>query len=88
MEQVKIDHAAALDVAKQLHQIRQQYAHELSQLITNSMHQLSMPHGYLTVDTLFDENVLQIDGATKVEFNVTTNPGQPHQALSKSCVWR
>lgn len=47
------------------------------------MHQLSMPHGYFTVDTYFDDSSLQIDGATKVEFNVTTNPGQPHQALSK-----
>lgn len=83
IEQVKADHLMALDVAKQLHQVRQQYANELSQLITNSMHQLSMPHGYFTVDTHFDDNSLQIDGATKVEFNVTTNPGQPHQALSK-----
>ncbi|QAV22133.1 DNA repair protein RecN [Proteus hauseri] len=83
IEQVKHDHIAALEVAKELHQVRQQYANELSKLITNSMHQLSMPHGYLTVDTFFDDTSLQIDGATKVEFNVTTNPGQPHQALSK-----
>lgn len=83
IEKVKTDHLIALDIAKQLHQVRQQYANELSQLITNSMHQLSMPHGYFTVDTYFDDSSLQIDGATKVEFNVTTNPGQPHQALSK-----
>lgn len=83
IEQVKHDHIAALEVAKELHQVRQQYANELSKLITNSMHQLSMPHGYLTVDTFFDDTSLQIDGATKVEFNVTTNPGQPHQALLK-----
>lgn len=81
--QVEGHHQYALEIASKLHQIRQQYASELSQLITNSMHQLSMPHGYFTVDVNFNPEHLQIDGASQVEFNVTTNPGQPHQALIK-----
>lgn len=42
-----------------------------------------MPHGLFTIDVKFVPENLQIDGACKVEFNVTTNPGQPHQALAK-----
>ncbi|AIN62412.1 MULTISPECIES: DNA repair protein RecN [Providencia] len=82
-EQVHQDHQHAMACAQELHQIRLEYAQELSQLITNSMHQLSMPHGRFTIDVKFTPEHLQPDGASKVEFNVTTNPGQPHQALAK-----
>lgn len=82
-EQVRRDHQHALACAQQLHQVRVEYAQELSQLITNSMHQLSMPHGRFTIDVTFTPDHLQIDGASKVAFNVTTNPGQPHQSLAK-----
>ncbi|NHB87092.1 DNA repair protein RecN [Photorhabdus tasmaniensis] len=82
-EQVNRHHKQALEVAERLHLVRQQYAKELSELITNSMHQLSMPHGRLTVDVSFAPEYLNADGADKVEFNVTTNPGQPHQSLAK-----
>ncbi|MBD2815224.1 DNA repair protein RecN [Xenorhabdus sp. Flor] len=82
-ELVSLHYQQALNVAEKLHQVRQQYAIELSQLITNSMHQLSMPHGRFTIDIIFEPEHLNIDGASKVEFNVTTNPGQPHQALAK-----
>ncbi|TDB61005.1 DNA repair protein RecN [Photorhabdus khanii] len=82
-EQVNRHHKQALGVAERLHLVRQQYAKELSELITNSMHQLSMPHGRLTVDVSFAPEHLNADGADKVEFNVTTNPGQPHQSLAK-----
>lgn len=82
-EQVAIDHQKALACAERLHHVRLHYAQELSTLITNSMHQLSMPHGLFTIDVKFIPEQLQIDGACKIEFNVTTNPGQPHQALAK-----
>ncbi|HHR6131875.1 TPA: DNA repair protein RecN [Providencia alcalifaciens] len=81
--QVIADHQKALECAERLHHVRLHYAQELSQLITSSMHQLSMPHGLFTIDIKFVPEHLQIDGACKVEFNVTTNPGQPHQALAK-----
>ncbi|MDD9338577.1 MAG: DNA repair protein RecN [Providencia heimbachae] len=82
-EQVIMDRQTALASAERLHHVRLHYAQELSQLITSSMHQLSMPHGKFTIDIKFVPEQLQIDGASKLEFNVTTNPGQPHQALAK-----
>ncbi|MBS9422479.1 DNA repair protein RecN [Photorhabdus caribbeanensis] len=82
-EQVNQHHKQALEVAKRLHLVRQQYAKELSELITRSMHQLAMPHGRFTIDVSFAPEHLNADGSDKVEFNVTTNPGQPHQSLAK-----
>ena len=82
-EQVIMDRQTALASAEKLHHVRLHYAQELSQLITSSMHQLSMPHGKFTIDIKFVPEQLQVDGASKLEFNVTTNPGQPHQALAK-----
>ncbi|NIH22189.1 DNA repair protein RecN [Providencia heimbachae] len=82
-EQVIMDRQTALASAERLHHVRLHYAQELSQLITSSMHQLSMPHGKFTIDIKFVPEQLQVDGASKLEFNVTTNPGQPHQALAK-----
>ncbi|MEK9498179.1 DNA repair protein RecN [Photorhabdus sp. P32] len=82
-EQVNQHHKQALEVAEKLHLVRQQYAKELSELITHSMHQLAMPHGRFTIDVSFAPEHLNADGSDKVEFNVTTNPGQPHQALAK-----
>lgn len=73
----------ALTIAQQLHMVREHYAAELSELITQSMHHLSMPHGRFTADVIFTPEQLSMDGASRVEFNVTTNPGQPHQALAK-----
>lgn len=55
----------------------------LSQHITDSMHTLAMPHGVFTIDVRFEENHLTAEGADRVEFRVTTNPGQPLQAISK-----
>ncbi|OCA56017.1 DNA repair protein RecN [Photorhabdus namnaonensis] len=82
-EQVNKHHKQALEVAERLHLVRQQYAKELSELITHSMHQLAMPHGRFTIDVSFAPEHLNADGSDKVEFNVTTNPGQPHQSLAK-----
>ncbi|QXF34723.1 DNA repair protein RecN [Photorhabdus luminescens] len=82
-EQVNKHHKQALEVAERLHRVRQQYAKELSELITRSMHQLAMPHGRFTIDVSFAPEHLNADGSDKVEFNVTTNPGQPHQSLAK-----
>ncbi|MGG5838826.1 DNA repair protein RecN, partial [Huaxiibacter chinensis] len=80
---VHVHHQQAMVTAKQLHEIRQHYADELSQLITDSMHALSMPHGVFCIDVKFEDNHLTAEGADKIEFRVTTNPGQPLQAISK-----
>lgn len=76
-------HQQALEAAQQLHTQRVHYAQELGQLITESMHTLSMPHGVFAIDVSFDEHTLTAEGADRIEFRVTTNPGQPLQAISK-----
>lgn len=76
-------HQLALDTAKQLHALRQNSADELTQLITESMHSLSMPHGVFSIDVAFDERHLTAEGADHIEFRVTTNPGQPLQPIAK-----
>ncbi|MDU2997522.1 MAG: DNA repair protein RecN, partial [Klebsiella pneumoniae] len=68
---------------RQLHALRQASADELTQLITESMHSLSMPHGVFAIEVAFDERHLTADGADHIEFRVTTNPGQPLQPIAK-----
>ncbi|EHN8791826.1 TPA: DNA repair protein RecN [Enterobacter kobei] len=80
---VNLHHEQALATAQKLHEIRQHYAQELSQHITDSMHTLAMPHGVFTIDVRFEEHHLTAEGADRIEFRVTTNPGQPLQAISK-----
>lgn len=76
-------HMRALSVARTLHEKREMRAAELSQLVTDSMHSLSMPHGQFTIDVSFDENHLTPEGADRIEFRVCTNPGQSLQPLGK-----
>ena len=76
-------HQLALETAKQLHALRQNSADELTRLITESMHSLSMPHGVFSIDVAFDERHLTAEGADHIEFRVTTNPGQPLQPIAK-----
>lgn len=83
MQAVTLHHQQALSIAHQLHQRRAHYAAELCELITESMHSLSMPHGKLAIDVEFNENHLTAEGADRIDFRVTTNPGQPLQPLAK-----
>ena len=76
-------HQLALETARQLHAARQRSADELTRLITESMHSLSMPHGVFAIDIVFDERHLTAEGADRIEFRVTTNPGQPLQPIAK-----
>ncbi|SCC31140.1 DNA repair protein RecN (Recombination protein N) [Kosakonia oryzendophytica] len=76
-------HQLALESARLLHDQRVKYAQELSQLITDSMHALSMPHGVFDIDVAFDDRSLTAEGADRIEFRVTTNPGQPLQSIAK-----
>ena len=80
---VNMHHQQAMTIARQLHESRVSYARELSQLITESMHSLSMPHGKLTIEVAFEENHLTAEGADRIDFRVSTNPGQPLQPLAK-----
>ncbi|WP_127958886.1 DNA repair protein RecN [Serratia microhaemolytica] len=76
-------HQQALALAQQLHQKRQQYGNELAALISESMHTLAMPHGQFSIQLSFEPQHLANDGASRIEFCVSTNPGQPLQPLGK-----
>ncbi|ADO47373.1 DNA repair protein RecN [[Enterobacter] lignolyticus] len=80
---VQQHHQLALETAQQLHASRCACAAELAQLITDSMHSLSMPHGLFTIDVSFEACHLTAEGADRIEFRVTTNPGQPLQPIAK-----
>jgi DNA repair protein RecN (Recombination protein N) len=81
--EVVAHHKAALVSAENLHQLREHSAQELSQLITQSMRTLAMPHGQFAIVLEFNADQLTADGATRIDFRVTTNPGQPLQPLGK-----
>lgn len=84
--------AQSIELAKQyyaeqaqlLSKLRQAAAQQLSLKISTSMHELSMSnakfHIQLTELTL---NQASINGIDAVEFQVSTNPGQPLQAMQK-----
>ncbi|WP_428943808.1 DNA repair protein RecN [Pantoea sp. FN060301] len=80
---VAAHHRTALACAEKLHARRHHFAQELSALISESMHTLSMPHGQLSIDVQFNADHLTAEGADRIDFRVTTNPGQPLQPLSK-----
>ena len=63
---------------------RQQAASELSELISKNMHELSMANARfaINVSTLPLEQA-SANGLDLISFEVSTNPGQPLQALSK-----
>lgn len=76
-------HQQCLTNADKLSQSRMHYATELNTLITQSMHQLNMPHGQFAITLTHDANHVTALGQDHVDFLVSTNPGQPMQALSK-----
>lgn len=83
VQKVAIHHRTALACAEKLHDRRSHFARELSGLISESMHTLSMPHGQLSIEVQFNADHLTAEGADRIDFRVTTNPGQPLQPLSK-----
>lgn len=82
-EAVQRHYQQAVTIAEQLHEKRQYFADELTHLITQSMQALSMPHGKFNIQVQFEPEHLNMEGADRLEFQVTTNPGQPLQALAK-----
>ena len=73
-----------LTQAQQLSQQRQLAADTLSQHISRSMQELSMANARFNIalTTLSDEHA-SANGIDAIEFQVSTNPGQPLQALHK-----
>lgn len=73
-----------LQAAERLSQSRQRYAQSLNQQITQSLHQLSMEHGRLEITVTADNGAGYSPlGIDRVEFLVSTNPGQPMSPLAK-----
>lgn len=69
--------------ADKLHKSRTRYAKELDKLISQSMHELSMEKAQFSIQLDYDENRPSPLGCDSVNFLVSTNPGQPLQAISK-----
>ncbi|MEH8019999.1 DNA repair protein RecN [Rheinheimera metallidurans] len=70
--------------AEQLSDLRQQAAATLSEKISRSMHELSMANARFSIEMqkLTPEQA-SANGIDAIEFQVSTNPGQPLQALHK-----
>lgn len=77
--QTEADYTA---VANKLTASRQRTAKKLAKAVSENMHQLGMPHGQFEI-VLETIDGLSATGLERVEFCVTTNPGQPLQALAK-----
>lgn len=75
---------AFVQAAEALSQSRQRYAEELGAKVSTSMHELAMPDGRFAIEVRPDaQSSLSPLGIDRVEFMVTTNPGQPIQPLGK-----
>lgn len=71
-------------MAAKLSESREQAAHELSERIAKSMQQLNMPHGRFVIEVNHQAQAPATRlGTDEICFTVTTNPGQPLQALAK-----
>ncbi|MDN7123301.1 DNA repair protein RecN [Pseudidiomarina sp. 1APP75-32.1] len=71
-------------VAAKLSKQRQRAAQELGEQISTSMRALNMPHGRFVIAVDHQEQAPATRlGTDSVVFQVTTNPGQPLQALAK-----
>ncbi|MEW5680931.1 MAG: DNA repair protein RecN [Pseudomonadota bacterium] len=86
--QLEADISAAqqhyLQQAEALSQQRQQAAALLSDKISRSMHELSMANArFAIVVNPLDVSQGSAQGIDQIDFQVSTNPGQPLQALSK-----
>ncbi|MGI5309126.1 DNA repair protein RecN [Rheinheimera sp. WS51] len=81
IEQAKQHYA---EQATRLSQQRKIAAEQLSKKITASMHELSMSNANFHI-ALIEQSLEQasINGIDAVEFQVSTNPGQPLQAMQK-----
>ena len=75
---------AYLAQAQQLSEQRQAAADTLSQHISRSMQELSMANARFNIAlTTLSEEQASANGIDAIEFQVSTNPGQPLQALHK-----
>lgn len=94
-DESRINHVIAEIAATELHykesalvltKTRKEAAKILSQLISESMRELNMPHGkfHISIDTAKNETAtISATGIDKIDFQVSINPGQALEAMSK-----
>jgi len=70
------------EIASALSTSREKAAKKLEKAISDNMHQLGMPNGIFNIHLEKTESPTP-QGLERVEFLVTTNPGQPVQPLAK-----
>ncbi len=68
---------AYIDAAAELSELRKKYSVELSQKITDHMHELAMPYGQFSIEVNFDKfKNPSSKGNDSIRFLVSINPGQ------------
>ncbi|MDP5290816.1 DNA repair protein RecN [Oceanimonas sp. CHS3-5] len=83
-EEVEQARADFIQAAERLSQSRQRYAAALNKQITQSLHQLSMEKGRFEIQVSADSGAgFSPLGIDRVEFLVSTNPGQPLSPLAR-----
>jgi len=74
------------DSASVLTTSRKKAAKTLSQLISQSMQELNMPHGqfHISINTVSNHpSNISVNGIDKIDFQVSINPGQALEAMNK-----
>ncbi|WMC11507.1 DNA repair protein RecN [Oceanimonas pelagia] len=83
-EEVELAREHFVQAAERLSQSRQRYAAALNRQITQSLHQLSMEKGRFEIQVNADADAGYSPlGIDRVEFLVSTNPGQPLSPLAR-----
>ncbi|WP_133406083.1 DNA repair protein RecN [Parashewanella tropica] len=80
LQQARSEYQSA---AKKLSQSRLRFARELNKLVTASIQELNMPKAKFCIEVNHNEQAMTDLGSDLIDFQVTTNPGQPLQSLSK-----
>ncbi|QIZ75902.1 DNA repair protein RecN [Ferrimonas lipolytica] len=70
--------------SSKLHKSRCRFAKELNKLVTANLKELAMPHAKFEIEVGYIDEQLSPQGSDKVQFLVTTNPGQPLQPIAKT----
>ena len=81
-EELSLTEAKLRDVASELSQQRKKAAMELSKEIEAALHELDMEKAKFSV-CVEDINTFEADGMNRVEFMISTNPGEPLKPLVK-----
>lgn len=69
--------------AEKLHQIRNKLAKNLEIKVKNELNYIGLEKSTFKIDVSFDKNSIGNIGADKVQFLISTNPGEPLKSLEK-----